>query len=80
MLHEILYLPMPLKEVPGCCIITGLDVDVGFGTEDERLLLLQARALIGGGRGNASPHFSVWGDNRNCPPIFQFKKIAGHAA
>ena len=45
----MLYLLLPLKEVPGCCITTGLDVDVGLGTEDERLLLLQARASIGGG-------------------------------
>ena len=48
---EILNLLLPLNEEPGCCIITGLNVDVGFGTEDERLLLLQARASIGGERG-----------------------------
>ena len=71
-LCEILYLLLSLKEVPGCCIITGLNVDFGFGTEDERLLLPQARASIGGGRGTRPPLSSV-GDNIGIapPPTFQ---------
>ena len=75
---EILYLLQPLKQVPGCCITTGLDVDVGLGDEDERLLLPQARASIGGGRGDASPHFSAW--EELSPLHFSVQKIAGHTA
>ena len=75
---EILYLPLPLKEVPGCCIITGLEVEVGVGTEDERLLLLQAQASISGGWGGTCPHFSAWGDSIGIvPPLFSSEKLRG---
>ena len=66
--------------MPGCCIITGLDVDVGFGTEDERLLLLQARASISGGRGDASPTFQRGDSIEIVHPTFQLRNIAGHGA
>ena len=42
---------------------------------------VHARASIGGGRGDAFPPlFRVGGQHRNCPPTFQFRKIARHIA
>ena len=30
--------------------------------------------------GDAPPLFRVGGQHRNCPPTFQFRKMAGHVA
>ena len=35
---------------------------------------------LGTREGRVPPLFSVEGQHRNCPPIFQFRKIAGHIA
>ena len=55
------------------------DLVTGVCLQHDRVL---TRASIGGGRGaDASPHFSEWaGQHRNCPPTFQFRKMAGHVA
>ena len=49
---------------------------------DPTSVSVMSRASIGGGRGgDASPHFSGWGDSIGIvPPTFQLRKIATHIA
>ena len=50
-----------------------------IGYTDRYCNVSNARASIGGGWGDASPHFSAWGDSIGIPPpTFQLRKIARH--
>ena len=51
-----------------------------FDRRDRCDVFLDTRASIGGGRGDASPHFSAWGDSIGIvppPTLFSSEKLRG---